>query len=54
MARPLSACAKACARCKLTSAEIQTMLGATFRQLNAEYGFSLQAPQEPAPGALHP
>lgn len=30
------------------SAEIQSMLGATFRQLNAEYGFSLQAPSEPA------
>jgi hypothetical protein len=27
--------------------EIQTMLTATFRQLNAEYGFSLQAPREP-------
>ncbi len=27
--------------------EIQTMLGATFRQLNAEYGFSLQPPSEP-------
>lgn len=30
-----------------TSAEIQSMLSATFRQLNAEYGFSLQAPTEP-------
>lgn len=29
------------------SGEIQTMLGATFRQLNAEHGFSLQAPTEP-------
>ena len=29
-------------------AEIQTMLAATFRQLNAEYGFSLQVPTEPA------
>jgi hypothetical protein len=29
------------------SAEIQSMLTATFRQLNAEYGFSLQAPPEP-------
>ncbi len=28
-------------------AEIQTMLAATFRQLNAEHGFSLQAPTEP-------
>ena len=27
--------------------EIQSMLGATFRQLNGEYGFSLQAPSEP-------
>ena len=27
--------------------EIQNMLAATFRQLNAEYGFSLQAPTEP-------
>ena len=27
--------------------EIQNMLAATFRQLNAEYGFSLQAPPEP-------
>jgi hypothetical protein len=27
--------------------EIQTMLAATFRQLNGEYGFSLQAPTEP-------
>jgi hypothetical protein len=30
-----------------TSGEIQTMLTGTFRQLNAEYGFSLQAPKEP-------
>jgi hypothetical protein len=29
------------------SGEIQAMLSATFRQLNAEYGFSLQAPAEP-------
>lgn len=27
--------------------EIQSMLGATFRQLNADYGFSLQVPHEP-------
>lgn len=27
--------------------EIQSMLSATFRQLNGEYGFSLQAPAEP-------
>jgi hypothetical protein len=30
-----------------TSAEIQSMLTGTFRQLNAEYGFALQAPREP-------
>lgn len=30
-----------------TCAEIQTMLTATFRQLNAEHGFSLLAPIEP-------
>jgi len=30
-----------------TSAEIQSMLHATFRQLNAEHGFTLQAPPEP-------
>jgi hypothetical protein len=30
-----------------TSAEIQSMLAGTFRQLNADYGFSLQAPREP-------
>ena len=29
------------------SADIFSMLSATFRQLNAEYGFSLQAPAEP-------
>lgn len=29
------------------SMEIQDMLGGTFRQLNAEYGFSLQTPKEP-------
>jgi hypothetical protein len=29
------------------SAEIESMLAATFKQLNAEYGFSLQAPAEP-------
>ncbi len=29
------------------SGEIHTMLAATFRQLNGEYGFSLQAPAEP-------
>ncbi|MGJ7508328.1 dynamin family protein [Variovorax sp. GT1P44] len=30
-----------------TTAEIQSMLHATFRQLNAEHGFTLQAPAEP-------
>lgn len=36
------------------SAEIQSMLAATFRQLNAEHGFSLQAPTEPPLGGyLH-
>jgi hypothetical protein len=30
-----------------TTAEIQAMLQATFRQLNAEHGFTLQAPPEP-------
>ena len=30
-----------------TTAEIQAMLHATFRQLNAEHGFTLQAPAEP-------
>ena len=29
------------------SGDIQSMLTATFRQLNTEYGFSLQAPKEP-------
>ncbi|HZY19937.1 MAG TPA: dynamin family protein [Ramlibacter sp.] len=30
-----------------TGGEIQSMLTGTFRQLNAEYGFSLQPPKEP-------
>ena len=30
-----------------TSAEIQSMLGGSFKQLNSEFGFSLQAPKEP-------
>ena len=34
-------------RVQALTGEIQTMLAATFRQLNAEYGFSLQAPAEP-------
>ena len=38
-------------RVQAITAEIQTMLGAAFRQLNAEYGFSLQTPSEPVMGA---
>lgn len=34
-------------KAQTTSVEIQTMLMGTFKQLNAEYGFSLQAPKEP-------
>lgn len=34
-------------RVQVVSAEIQTMLAATFRQLNSEYGFSLLAPAMP-------
>ncbi|HEY8706576.1 MAG TPA: dynamin family protein, partial [Burkholderiaceae bacterium] len=34
-------------RAQVTSGEIQSMLTGTFRQLNTEYGFSLQAPKEP-------
>jgi hypothetical protein len=34
-------------RAQATSGEIQSMLTGTFRQLNTEYGFSLQAPKEP-------
>ena len=30
-----------------TSADIQSMLGGSFKQLNSEFGFSLQAPKEP-------
>lgn len=41
-------------RVQSINAEIESMLAATFRQLNAEYGFSLQAPVEPAlTGYLH-
>jgi hypothetical protein len=37
-----------------TAAEIRVMLAATFRQLNAEHGFSLQAPADPSlAGYLH-
>ncbi len=35
------------AKAQSSSGDIHTMLNATFRQLNAEYGFSLQAPREP-------
>ena len=35
-------------RVQFIIAEIQTMLGATFAQLNAEHGFSLQVPTEPS------
>lgn len=34
-------------KAETSSAEIQSMLTGTFRQLNSEYGFSLQAPREP-------
>ena len=34
-------------RVQSLTGEIQSMLAATFRQLNAEHGFSLQAPTEP-------
>ncbi len=34
-------------RVQTLCSEIQTMLAATFRQLNGEHGFSLQAPTEP-------
>ncbi len=34
-------------KAQTTSAEIQSMLSGSFKQLNAEFGFSLQAPKEP-------
>ena len=34
-------------KAQTSSSEIQNMLTASFRQLNAEFGFSLQAPKEP-------
>lgn len=34
-------------KAQAASAEIQDMLGGTFRQLNTEYGFTLQTPKEP-------
>jgi hypothetical protein len=38
------------ARAESLNNEIQTMLGATFRQLNTDFGFSLQTPKEPDMG----
>ena len=38
------------ARVQNIMTEIQSMLGASFRQLNAEHGFSLQVPAEPPMG----
>jgi DNA anti-recombination protein RmuC len=35
------------AQVDISAAEIQVMLGGTFRELNAEFGFSLQAPVAP-------
>jgi hypothetical protein len=35
------------AKAQILSADIQSMLTASFRQLNAEFSFSLQAPKEP-------
>jgi hypothetical protein len=34
-------------KAQVTSGEIQSMLMASFKQLNSEFGFSLQAPKEP-------
>ncbi len=34
-------------KAQTTSTDIQSMLGGSFKQLNAEFGFSLQAPKEP-------
>ena len=34
-------------KAQMLSGDIQTMLTASFKQLNAEFGFSLQAPKEP-------
>ncbi|MDP3825783.1 MAG: dynamin family protein, partial [Polaromonas sp.] len=34
-------------KARVTSADIQNMLAGSFKQLNAEFGFSLQAPKEP-------
>jgi Dynamin family len=38
------------AKAQILSADIQLMLTASFRQLNAEFSFSLQAPKEPELG----
>jgi hypothetical protein len=38
------------AKVQSLSAEIFSMLGGTFKQLNSEYGFSLQVPPEPQMG----
>ena len=40
----------ALAKVQAIMTEIQAMLGASFRQLNAEHGFSLQVPPEPPMG----
>jgi hypothetical protein len=40
----------ALAKVQAIMTEIQAMLGASFRQLNAEHGFSLQVPAEPPMG----
>ncbi len=40
----------ALAKVQTIMTEIQAMLGASFRQLNAEHGFSLQVPPEPPMG----
>lgn len=37
-------------KAQTTSADIQNMLSGSFKQLNAEFGFSLQAPKEPEMG----
>ncbi len=39
-------------RVQALCSEIQSMLGASFRQLNAEHGFSLQVPAEPTMGSF--
>ena len=39
-------------RVQALCAEIQSMLGGSFKQLNAEHGFSLQVPAEPGMGSF--